>query len=44
MKVITKMKKKRIDKFQMSDMGDISLVEGMEVVRANETGTISVSQ
>ena len=32
-KVITKIKKQLMDKFQMPDMGDVPLVLGMEVTR-----------
>ena len=43
-KVITKIKKQLMDKFQMSDMGGVPLVLGMEVTRERRTGTISVCQ
>ena len=44
MKVTTKIKKKLVDEFQMSYMGDVSLVLEMKAARDRLTGRISVSQ
>ena len=34
--------KKKLDKFKMSDIGDVSLVLGMEGTRDRENGTLSI--
>lgn len=44
MQVIQTIKSKLMDKFKMSDMGDVSLVLGMEVKRDRKNGSISISQ
>ena len=40
--VIETVKKKLMDKFKMSDIGDVSLVLGMEGTRDRENGTLSI--
>ena len=40
--VIETVKKKLADKFEISDMGDVSLVLGMKVTRDRETKTLSI--
>ena len=43
-RVIETIKKKLKDNFQMSDLGDVSLVLGMQVTRDREKGTLTISQ
>ena len=43
-RVIETIEKKLKDNFQMSDLGDVSLVLGMQVTRDREKGTLTVSQ
>ena len=42
--VIGMVKRKLMDKFKMKDMGDVSLVLGMQVTRDHENGTLTISQ
>ena len=41
---IEDIKRKLMDKFKMSDMGNISLVLGMQVTRDRERGTLTITQ
>ena len=43
-RVIETIKKKLKDNFQMSDLGDVSLVLGMQVTRGRKKGTLTISQ
>ena len=43
-RVIETIKKKLKDNFQMSDLGDVSLVLGMQVTRDRKKGTLTISQ
>ena len=43
-RVIETIKKKLKDNIQMSDLGDVSLVLGMQVTRDREKGTLTISQ
>ena len=43
-RVIQTTKKKLKDDFQVSDLGDVSLVLGMQVTRDREKGTLTISQ
>ena len=43
-RVIKTTKKKLKDNFQMSDLGDVSLVLGMQVTRHRKKGTLTISQ
>ena len=43
-RVIEAIKKKLKDNFQMSDLGDVSLVLGMQVTRDRKKGTLIISQ
>ena len=43
-RVIETIKKKLKDNFQMSDLGDVSLVRGMQVTRDRNKGTLTISQ
>ena len=42
--VIEDIKRKLMDKFKMSDMGNVSLVLGMQVTRDRERGTLTITQ
>ena len=42
--VLGKMKKQLMDRFEMTNLGDVSKVLGMNVTRDRETGTITVDQ
>ena len=41
--LIRMIERKLIDKVKMKDMGDVSLVLGMQVTRRRENGTLTVS-
>ena len=43
-RAIETIKKKLKDNFQMSDLGDVSLVLGMQITRDREKGTLTISQ
>ena len=42
--LLNKLKKKLMDGFKMSDMGDVSRILGMNVTRDREKGTITINQ
>ena len=42
--LVATLKKERHDRFEMKDMGEVSLILGMEVTRDYEEGTMAVSQ
>ena len=42
--LLGKLKKKLMDCFEMTDLGDVSLVLGMNVTRERENGTIAIDQ
>ena len=42
--LLNKLKKKLMNRFEMSDMGDVSRILGMNVTRDREKGTITVNQ
>lgn len=41
---IEEIKKKLMEQFQMSDLGDMSLVLGMQVTRDRKPGTLTITQ
>ena len=42
--LLNKLKKKLMNRFEMSDMGDVSRILGMNVTRDREKGTITINQ
>ena len=42
--VLTRIKQKLVSRFSMTDMGDVSLVLGMDVTRDREKGTVTINQ
>ena len=42
--MIETVKEKLMDKFKMADMGDVSLVLGIQVTRDRERGTLTITQ
>ena len=43
-KVLERIKRKLTGRFSMTDMGDVSLVLGMEVTRDRAKGTVTITQ
>ena len=43
-KVLERIKRKLMGRFSMTDMGDVSLVLGMEVTRDRTKGTVTITQ
>ena len=44
MQLLDKLKKKLMDRFEMTDMGDVSRVLGINFTRDHEEGTITINQ
>ena len=42
--LLGKLKKQLMDRFEMTDLGDVSKVLGMKVIRDRENGTITIDQ
>ena len=42
--VLQELKRKLMDRFTITDMGDVSLVLGMQITRDREAGTLTISQ
>ena len=42
--VLRRIKQKLMSRFSMADMGDVSLVLGMDVTRDREKGTVTIAQ
>lgn len=42
--VLKELKRKLMERFTMTDMGDVSLVLGIQIARDRESGTLTTSQ